>query len=186
LSLILEALKKLDREKKAPERGFLVVGAVPWPAARQRRWLSPLFVAAAGAALGSALWLAWRARGHDEPRRLVTPVKAAAPNAAATPMAATPTILPPPVESHARGPEALPAAERAVGTGRTAGSAPASAEPGAALQLQAITQRDGRPVAVLSNRLVHEGDHFDGVTVVHIGADEVEIEAQGRRRTLRF
>jgi hypothetical protein len=101
-------------------------------------------------------------------------------------MAATPAILPPPVESHARVPEARPAAERPVGTGRTARSAPAAAEPGAGLQLQAITHHDGRPVAVLSNRVVHEGDRLDGVTVVHIGADEVEIEAQGRRRTLRF
>jgi hypothetical protein len=47
-------------------------------------------------------------------------------------------------------------------------------------------QSEGQPVAVLSNRVVHEGDHFDGVTVVRIGADEVEIEVKGQRRTLRF
>ena len=52
--------------------------------------------------------------------------------------------------------------------------------------LQAISERDGKPIAVLNSRVVHEGDHFDGVTVVRIGADEVEIEEQGHRRVLRF
>ena len=31
MSLILEALKKLDREKQTPERGFLVVAPRPGP-----------------------------------------------------------------------------------------------------------------------------------------------------------
>ena len=63
---------------------------------------------------------------------------------------------------------------------------PAAREPGAGLLLQAISERDGKPIAVLNSRVVHEGDRFDGVTVVRIGADEVEIEVQGQRRVLRF
>ena len=35
MSLIFEALKKLDREKQAPERGFLVVGSGAWGAGRR-------------------------------------------------------------------------------------------------------------------------------------------------------
>jgi hypothetical protein len=62
----------------------------------------------------------------------------------------------------------------------------ANVQPEAGLQLQAIGERDGRPVAVIGGRLVREGDHYDGVTIVRIGADEVEIEVQGQRRTLRF
>jgi len=186
LSLILEALKKLDREKKVPDRGFLVVGAVPWPAPRPRRWTPLLFVVAAGAAAGSALWLAWQARGHEEaPARAVTSttMAAAAPRAAAVPVvAAPPSTLPPLVES--RVPGTRPAAERPAEADRRA-AAPAT-EPAGGLLLQAISERDGKPIAVLNSRVVHEGDRFDGVTVVRIGADEVEIEVQGQRRVLRF
>jgi len=181
VSLILEALKKLDREKRAPDRGFLVVGAVPWPAPRPRPWMPLLVVLAAGTAAGSVLWLAWRARGREEaPTRVVTSttMSAAAPRAAAVPLVvAPPSTLPPLVESPTRGPGTRPAADRRA-------AAPAG-EP-AGLLLQAISERDGKPIAVLNSRVVHEGDHFDGVTVVRIGADEVEIEEQGHRRVLRF
>ena len=189
MSLILEALKKLDREKKAPDRGFLVVGAVPWPAARPRPWVPLLLVLATGAAAGSALWLAWRARGHEEaPTRAVTPttMAAAAPTGAKAPVVAAPSsTLAPLVESRARVPETRPAEERpAAGADRPA--AAVAGDPGAGLLLQAISRRDGKPIAVLNTRVVHEGDHFDGVTVVRIGTDEVEIEVQGHRRVLRF
>jgi len=199
LSLILEALKKLDREKKVPDRGFLVVGAVPWPAPRPRRWLPALFVVAVGAAVGSALWLAWRARAREEaPVRIATPSTVPAP--AAAPVAAPPAIVPPSAESRAPVPDTRLPAERAAParidrpapTARAAAPRPAAAapaapsEPGARLVLEAISERDGKPIAVLNSRVVHEGDHFDGVTVVRIGVDEVEIEVQGRRRTLRF
>ena len=46
--------------------------------------------------------------------------------------------------------------------------------------------RYGRPIDVLSGRLVQEGDQFDGVRVLRIGAAEVELEVGGRRRTIRF
>jgi hypothetical protein len=41
-------------------------------------------------------------------------------------------------------------------------------------------------VAIISGRLVREGDRYDGIAILRIGADEVEIELQGQRRTLRF
>jgi hypothetical protein len=186
--LILEALKKLDREKKAPDRGFLIVGAVPWPAARPRQWTRMLLVVAAGVATGSVLWLAWRARGHEEaPTHVVTSttMAAAAPRGAVVPaVVAPPSTLPPLVESRTRVPETRPAAERPAAEADPE-AAPAG-EPAAGLLLQAISERDGKPIAVLNSRVVHEGDHFDGVTVVRIGADEVEIEVQGHRRVLRF
>jgi hypothetical protein len=189
VSLILEALKKLDREKRAPDRGFLVVGAVPWPAPRPRPWMPLLLVLSAGAAAGSVLWLAWRARGHEEaPPHVVTSttMAAAAPRAAAVPgVVAPPSTLPPLVESPTRGPGTRPAAERPASEADRAAAAPAGA-PAAGLVLQAISERDGKPIAVLNSRVVHEGDHFDGVTVLRIGADEVEIEEQGHRRVLRF
>jgi hypothetical protein len=54
------------------------------------------------------------------------------------------------------------------------------------LRLNAISQRDGRPLALINDRLVFEGDSFDGVKILHIGEEEVEVEVRGRRRVLRF
>jgi hypothetical protein len=54
------------------------------------------------------------------------------------------------------------------------------------LVLQAITTRDGQPVALINDRLLREGDAFDGVRIVRIGEAEVEVEARGVRTVLRF
>jgi hypothetical protein len=54
------------------------------------------------------------------------------------------------------------------------------------LRLNAISQRDGRPVALINDRLLFEGDSFDGVKVLRIGEAEVEVEVHGKRRVLRF
>ena len=54
------------------------------------------------------------------------------------------------------------------------------------LRLNAISQRDGQPVALVNDRLVREGDSFDGVRVLRIGEAEVEVEVRGQRRVLRF
>jgi hypothetical protein len=54
------------------------------------------------------------------------------------------------------------------------------------LRLNAISQRDGRPVALINDRLVFEGDAFEGVKVLRIGEAEVEVEVRGQRRVLRF
>jgi hypothetical protein len=134
-----------------------------------------LLVLAAGAAAASALWLVWRGRAREEPRAPLG--SAAAPPATAPRPAATATPPAASVEPLVRAPESLRPPPR---------SAAVKPAPGMGLQLQAIGERDGKPVAILSNRLVHEGDAFDGVTVVRIGADEVEIEVRGRRRVLRF
>jgi hypothetical protein len=41
-------------------------------------------------------------------------------------------------------------------------------------------------VALVNDRLVFEGDSFDGVRIVRIGEAEVEVEVRGQRRVLRF
>jgi hypothetical protein len=69
------------------------------------------------------------------------------------------------------------------------GAAAAEAAPGAPpgeLRLTAISQRDGRPVALINDRLVFEGDSFEGVRVLRIGETEVEVEVRGQRHVLRF
>jgi hypothetical protein len=62
---------------------------------------------------------------------------------------------------------------------------PTQATPGE-IRLNAISVRDGHPVAILNDRLVREGDSFDGIRVVRIGEAEVEVEVGGVRKILTF
>jgi hypothetical protein len=90
----------------------------------------------------------------------------------------------------------LPAVEEAKapppGAPAAGAQAPAAASERSAvsgtddLQLNAISQRDGRPLALINDHLVFEGDSFDGVKILRIGETEVEVEVRGKRRVLRF
>jgi hypothetical protein len=134
VSLILEALKKVERERAAAQpHGFLVVGASTWGGSRSNAaWIAGIVAAALLA--GGAVYLLTR------------------PSAPA-PIAAAPA--PPPA--------------RAV-----------------ELRLSAISERDGRPIAVVNDRVVGEGDTVSGARVVRIAPTEVDVEVDGARRTLRF
>jgi hypothetical protein len=232
VSLILEALKKLDREKQAPQRGVLVVGPSAWPSPREGRlqagFLGVAVLALAGVA--AAVWLARTQRtvavhapqggraatapavsparpvepgrpaqaaapgpGTRSVRRPVAEQRAAAEDGAGGPAlagdaaaddggrgAAGPAIEPPAPADDA----AIPAAPSG-GPSSRASAREAPRRPGE-FELQAISAQDGRPVAVLNDRLVREGDAFDGVRVLRIGLDEVEIEVGGRRRIVKF
>jgi hypothetical protein len=169
MSLILEALKKLERDKQAPDRGFVVMAPVTWPAAVTPRSVmvgAPLLLVTIAAGVGAYLALA------RAPERLpVVPV--AMPVVAAQPAVADPRPAAVPFAPPRPRPAARPAAA----------PAPAADEP---LELQAISERDGKPVAVLSGRVVGEGDSFDQVRVLRIGPSEVEVEVRGQRRLLKF
>jgi hypothetical protein len=185
VSLILDALKKVEREKDAHEPNVLVVGSVPW-GARARSW-RPLVVALLGTVLVAlvafALWPRERAaRPAATPSPAVSSPAPAAPAVvrdAASPTAPAPAaVVPPPEPRRPSVPEAEPAAAEAP----PSPPAPAADD----LRLNAISQRDGRPVALINDRLVFEGDGFDGVKVLRIGEAEVEVEVRGQRRVLRF
>jgi len=193
VSLILEALKKLDREKQAPDRGLLVVGPASWPSSRGGRATAAVSAVVGGvlaaAGVAAVLWLYGSAR---PPAAAARPVPAAVPAPAGAPVPALPTSAPPTVAT-----ERTPPVERAPAATPARGGAPATVAPAPvkapkaspasdSFQLQAISARDGQPVAVLNDRLVREGDMFDGVRVVRIGAEEVEIEVAGRRRIVKF
>jgi hypothetical protein len=191
VSLILDALKKLEREKEASPTGVLVVGAVPWRGLRRRRPLLALAVATLLVLATVAIVTWWLSR--QTPSAAGTPSRAAAPEAtsaaeaasvtsgrAATP-SAPPTrrlLLPEPA-----GPSSGPTAGAGEATpSLLQAEAPSRRGP----QLNAISRQDGKPVAVIDGRLVREGDSIGGVHVLRIGETEVEVEVQGRRRTLRF
>jgi hypothetical protein len=251
MSLILEALRKLEREKQSPDAGLVVVGHTPWTGGspgRSRSVLVVLALALVAGGIGLGVWLG-RAPGR-------APTAPSTSTAAVTPPAQTPGTVPAPPASAALAdtPAAAPTTTQpvephpTVGLPTTTGGASTRAESGGAkalmpagtsptpgsagtppltlsppvspvrpdpartaravpetepeverevpaaarassrgeLKLQAISQRDGHPIAVINERLVREGESFDGVLVVKIGKAEVEIEVAGRRRMLTF
>lgn len=212
MSLILEALRKLEREKQAAARpGFVVVPAAQWEPGRSR--LGPLlgvaFVAAVFGALGIGLYMgaARTARVRQQVATVATPAPAVAPlPAPATPARTAPAgvvdaapavrVTPAvPVPAHVEAPlaESKPALTPTTSAAATrspvveepaVAATPESPEP--AFVLTAIGARDGRPVAVIDDRLVAEGEEHDGWKVLAIGAESVEILYRGERRVLRF
>jgi hypothetical protein len=178
VSLILEALRKLDREKEAPERGVVVVASQPWPASTRDRGRALALVFLGLVTVAGAFLLARPRTTQPIDRSPSTTL--AAPSVAVALRATPPTTIGAPTPAApfrptpARSLVPPPPAPRAV-----ADSPPA-------LVLQAISERDGKPIALVSDRLVREGDEFDGVRVVRIGEAEVEIEWRGHRSSLRF
>jgi len=198
VSLILEALRKLERDKDTPERGFLVTAHLPWAQAHKHSrlvGLAVLALALAVAALAAALW-----RGRGTPAG-ATVVASPSPSSPAAPAlhggspatVVTPSVVAPPLPRPS--PPATPGRLPSDRTGRPASSASATASTPPAprggpdrpeLRLNAISRQDDRPVAILNDRLVREGDLFDGIRVIRIGETEVEVEVQGQRRVIRF
>jgi type IV secretory pathway VirB10-like protein len=199
VSLILDALKKLERNKEAREPNVLVVGSVPWgTAARSRRPLAAAAIAVGLVALVAlAFWLRHRPAAPATAAPSPAAFSPAPPATGATPAApARPKVAPgadaltAPEPRLPSLPPATPDApkDRAAEDARAAGEAAARRSPPGTeeLRLNAISQRDGRPVALINDRLLFEGDGFDGVRVLHIGESEVEVEVRGVKRVLRF
>ena len=230
MSFILDALKKLEREKQAREPEVVVVGPVPWGGAdrsRGRRKLVLSGVALAVIVGATGWWLASGSRFDAGPKPLPTSLTEAGPKTApeAALVATTPTQQASPAQGEpstaprraaattpapaprrlglpgnekvaprAEAPEptvsegsAPPPVETAVIVEDVPPAPPAADDPGdVEFRLSAISTRDGEPVALLNDRLVREGDAFEGVRILRIGATEVEIEVDGERRTIGF
>jgi hypothetical protein len=187
VSLILEALKKVERERATPEqRGFLVLGPTAWASSRSNlAWVLGMIAAAAVA--GGAVYVLTRPPAgaafvapRAAPRVAEGPAQAPLADPTDVPPAANDWQPPPPTYT----PTTPPAANGP--TPENAGAAPERTPPGPVLLLHAISEQDGTPVAVVNERVVREGDSFDGVRILRIGAAEVEVEVAGTRRTLRF
>ena len=188
MSLILDALKKLEGEKNAREPGVLVVGSVPW--GERRRSRLPLALAAT-ALLALALVGWWWLRPTPRPTAAApaSPTSTPSPVVAVTPTAPPPSVTLAPSSSAPAPPArrpAVPTLDEPPGPPARAAAAAENRPAPDDLHLNAITQRDGRPVALVNDRLVFEGDSFDGVKILRIGEAEVEVEVRGQRRVLRF
>ncbi len=206
MSLILEALKKLEREKETGARGFVVLSHLPWAGARsggRTMARSVVAIVITLVALTAGLTAVWRWRSAVGAPTLSTTAPPLSPTAAPAasdpgmtipsgrvappgrldprPVAVPPLVPPaslltPPKPTNT---EPDPLATAAAGQGPTVGKV-------VELRLNAISVKDGHPVAILNDRLVREGDMFDGIRVLRIGDAEVEVEVAGERRTLRF
>jgi hypothetical protein len=204
VSLILEALKKLEREKQTPDRGFLVMAQVPWAGeGRRGRALLVLGLLVATGAAGA--FFLWR---HGPGTKATAPAEAVAPPPTAPAPALPASVAPPPRLSTGPGPSialpprfvpppsrtgspappraaaATPAAAPAAAPGQTA--APPALAPSNELRLEAVSEQEGVAVAVINGQLVREGDHIGNAVVLRIGVQEVEVEVDGRRTVLRF
>lgn len=202
MSLILEALRKLERDKPAPERGVVVMTSAGLVDSRPHRgpWLWLTLGLATGVAAASVLLQLQRpstespAPGREPMTAPPTTLPPAPVTRAAAPMpVSTATPVPrrtqPPVAPAVETP--FPALEPApIATPPPAPPAhaahAATPSPAPALVLQAITIQDGHPVALINDRVLREGDEIDGVRIRRIGETEVEIERDGQREVLRF
>jgi hypothetical protein len=217
VSLILEALKKLERDKETPDRGFLVMAQMPWVGEGRR--LHRLLLAGGLVVVALVVLLGIRLFSRPgAPRQPAAAGPAATAPAAPAPAATLPPALPEPPPPRASGPAvstaplprylppaqrpAFPASPRAAAPQAPPSAAPAAAAPAVPpalapetpaaaarpgeLRLEALSEQDGVAVAVINGQLVREGDRIGDATVVRIGAQEVEVDAGGRRRVLRF
>ncbi len=190
MSLILEALRKLERDKPAPDRGVVVMTTAGLSAQERRApgWIWLVLGVAGGLATALAI-LQWQR--PPGPPSVAPAIVAPVPqrprlDAAPSPRPPTAPLRTGPPRPSAPPPRAdLPASAAPQPLSSVASSTP-PAPPGAALILHAITIQDGRPVALINDRVLREGDEFDGVRVLRIGEAEVEIERAGRRDVLRF
>ena len=180
MSLILEALRKLEREKPQQTRHTTVLLApIARPQTKRGRWqgLALLCALAAGVALGA--WLLLRAPAGP---RLVATTSSPAPAPSSAPVAA---IVP-------NTPAPTPAVRLPQPSATTKRPAPQTPQQPAAtpraFRLTAIGDQEGVAVAVLNDRLVRVGDLLQGARVARIGEDQVELvdDADGHHFTVGF
>lgn len=191
MSLVLEALRRV--EKPGGRTGSVGAAVASFTPAPKRRGISiPLFL---GLAAGAIVFLLF-----DRPvRRATEGSMTALPGGSPPAFAAFPSkggaSLPPPLIRD------LPLAPRTstLGATRRVAALPApipsraadlgrkELKPSAPLVLQAISERDSHPIAVISDQLVREGDQLGAVRVLRIGAEFVDIRLDnGLTETLRF
>ena len=190
MSLVIEALRRVE---KTDARAGSVAAAVASyrPAPRPRGSVIPLLL---GLLTGGTVVFLLGAQGRN-----AVDSGAGADDAAVT--ARTRPLkgaagLPPPliIETAARpedvrAPKATESRPAALAASRPleqglGGPAPA-ARP--SLVLQAISERDSRPIAIINDQLVREGEKLGAVRVLRIGADSVEVQLEnGQHDTVRF
>lgn len=146
----------------------------------------PVALALAAAGVAGFLVAQWASRPAAVP--------IAAPPSTVAPLT-LPTYAPAPYVSAAPPARASVPVSETVALPRTVPSpaprgepAPVQAEgpPVGTFALQAVTEQDGQPVAIVNGQLVRVGDVVEGARVLRITPETVEIEKDGRRIVLGF
>lgn len=206
MSLVLDALRRVEKPDARP--GSVGVALASYrPRGRQRSFILPLVL---GLGTGAVLLFVLEATGRTAPRASNPPLSA--PEARTVTARPVPAEMPPAplVNPEPRSAEPKDSGAAATAPGASALAPPrpsqsttpaefrsntAEARPGPAaskaanppLVLQAISERDSRPIAVINEHLVREGDVLDGVRILSIGPETVDILLEnGRKDTLRF
>lgn len=194
MSFILDALRKVDQENRQAGEAVPPVAAVEMlrkERRHRRRQFAAMAVIAVASAASTTLLL--RRSPAVEPASLPP---AEAPRAGAVELAVANPVVEGKLLTNAevvvpeRAPDPPPAAvaKREAPPKREpqAPAAPA-AEPVRELPrlvLQGTSVLDGKPVAVVSDRRVFEGDIIEGAVVIRIEERSVTLEFEGRRFTL--
>ena len=189
MSLVIEALRRVEKSgARAGAIGAAVASYSPAPRPRNSSTV-PLLL---GILTGGGLVLALGGPGGSPAS--VPDIEASALAMQARPLKGA-AGLPPPmiIESALRSAEVRPAPTPSADTSAAANfdrrgevlSRPAIPPP--PLILQAISERDSRPIAIINDQLVREGEKLGAVRIVKIGADSVEVLLEnGKHDTVRF
>ena len=192
MSLVLEALRRV--EKPSSRTGSMGVAVASYRTLPGRRSLGiPLLL---GLLTGGAAVL------------LFAPEAGRGPAQANAPAAEVPVVtakgragLPPPliVEPLAPSADSTRVSGFGAGSGANVGTKAAAETPDRRLAsasaeralptlvLQAISERDSRPIAIINDRLVNEGDKLGSIRVLRIGDDSVEVLLEnGTKDIVRF
>jgi general secretion pathway protein B len=191
MSFILDALRKVDQENRQSGEVVPPVAAVEKLRQERVRRRRSQFAAMAAIALASAVATALLLR-RPPPRPDLPSAPAPQTAVEAAVESPVPEIEPPRTKAEAVVPERSPeppepGSERAVPPERDVPTPPVAKEPATErprLVLQGTSVLDGRPVAVVSDRRVFEGDIIEGAVVITIGERSVELEFEGQRFTL--
>ncbi|MEO8362189.1 MAG: hypothetical protein ABI672_19335 [Vicinamibacteria bacterium] len=183
MSVVLDALRRVERPESQP--GAVGVTVSSLRPERRRSNLRFLFF---GVIAGGLLVFVFGMRSKDAGSQLIPAVTAPDRRTAEVAGRAEVKAWPKPVSPSSTSrlsPRTVTAVPRAA-TPSAAAHEVAQALPPAFL-LQAISERDGHPVAIINDVLVKEGDSMVGVRVLRIGAETVELLlANGKRAVVRF
>lgn len=203
MSLILEALRKSEAERRRGAAPDVAMELPPTPAARARAmpaWLVPALVIGA-LAIVAALWWWQRAPVSPVPAalpaaddiaaaRTAEPVVVAAmqPQPVMPPTAATPATTPPPNAAISPSPPSSPARALPPATAPTPAEPPASVAgiddtslPPVKLSMHIWDAAPARRFVILDGQRMAEGDRNGQLSVIAIERDGVVIERNGQR-----
>lgn len=177
------------------------MGASAWDAGRRLR-IVPVVLALAAAGVAGFLFAQWASRPKPLAATSVANVPSAPSETPAPPTVAARTLppatyaapyVPPAGSAQAAAPAARPRSSAPVEPAAEPRARSAAAPTPAPLApvvptftLQAVTQQDGQPVAIVNGQLVRVGDLVEGARVVRIDADAVELDRDGRRIVIGF